>query len=217
MDAMNFFSVRLKKLRESAGLTQSQLGEELDVSRGSIGYYEKSERIPDIEFLKKTADYFKVSLDYLMGQSDNLLPEGGSIQERFFLSDKAIENLDTFSKSFDLKTKVLLVDILNALLENPKFKSILFDISSYLSFDEENADGIVNFFLKKSYPDRESKIQDAMTVQMNMILLTFQKLIEDMKDKGIKTYLNIEEIDGNITISLPTQRDDTNAETQDNA
>ena len=70
MDIMNSFSSRLKSLRESNNLSQSELGDLLGVSRGSISFYEKAERVPDIEFLVKTANYFDVSLDYLVGKTD---------------------------------------------------------------------------------------------------------------------------------------------------
>ena len=42
------FAKRLKQIRETAGLTQEQFAKELKVSRGTISYYEKGERTPDI-------------------------------------------------------------------------------------------------------------------------------------------------------------------------
>ena len=63
------FGKRLKQLRKQAKLDQKELGAALGVSRGSIGYYENAERTPGIDFLCKTADYFNVSLDYLLGYS----------------------------------------------------------------------------------------------------------------------------------------------------
>ncbi|MBR6568051.1 MAG: helix-turn-helix domain-containing protein [Clostridia bacterium] len=69
MTTIESFSTKLKKLREEKGLNQSELGEALGVSRGSISFYEKAERIPDIDFLVKTAKFFDVPVDYLLGLS----------------------------------------------------------------------------------------------------------------------------------------------------
>ncbi len=69
MTAIESFSTKLKTLREKKGLNQSELGESLGVSRGSISFYEKAERIPDIDFLVKTANFFDVPVDYLLGLS----------------------------------------------------------------------------------------------------------------------------------------------------
>lgn len=51
-------------------MTQDDLGKVMNVSKASISLYEKNERTPDQATLIKTADYFDVSLDYLLGRSD---------------------------------------------------------------------------------------------------------------------------------------------------
>ena len=70
METMKFFSERLKELREEKGISQTELGDELGVSRSSISFYEKSVRVPDIEFLEKAATFFSVPVDYLLGRSN---------------------------------------------------------------------------------------------------------------------------------------------------
>lgn len=69
MSTMSFFSARLRDLRIKANLSQSQLADKIGISRGSISYYENGERIPDIEILVFLSDFFKVSVDYLLGKS----------------------------------------------------------------------------------------------------------------------------------------------------
>lgn len=61
------FANKLRELREAAGLSQEELGEKIGCSRGSISYYEKSQRVPDIIILKKASDFFNVSPAYLLG------------------------------------------------------------------------------------------------------------------------------------------------------
>lgn len=70
MDVVAIFAERLKSLRTEAGLSQGQLGEKLNVSRGSISYYENQDRTPDITFLYAVANYFNTTTDYLLGISD---------------------------------------------------------------------------------------------------------------------------------------------------
>lgn len=61
---------RLKKMREEKGLTQEELGKIINVSKPSISRYEAGTNEPNNETLKKLANFFDVSLDYLMGYSD---------------------------------------------------------------------------------------------------------------------------------------------------
>ncbi|WP_430028212.1 helix-turn-helix domain-containing protein [Paenibacillus ehimensis] len=64
------FGRRLVELRESQSLTQYQLSDKLGIKRSAISHYEKARRQPDFETLVKLADYFKVSLDYLLGREE---------------------------------------------------------------------------------------------------------------------------------------------------
>ena len=65
------FGERLKKLRLEKGITQEKLGNIIGVSDRVIGYYEADNRFPkDNTLLNKIADYFDVSLDYLLGRTD---------------------------------------------------------------------------------------------------------------------------------------------------
>ncbi len=67
---MSSFGERLKKLRTERGILQRELADHLKVSRVTITQYETGNRSPDDEIKKKIAEYFNVSLDYLMGASD---------------------------------------------------------------------------------------------------------------------------------------------------
>lgn len=65
------FGKRLRLLRKEQNLTQKSLGEKVNVSDRVIGYYESDERFPDKDTLNKIADYFNVSVDYLLCRTDN--------------------------------------------------------------------------------------------------------------------------------------------------
>ena len=65
------FSERIKELRRKQGMTQAALAEIIDVRQDSICIYEKGKNYPEVRRLLILADYFGVSLDYLMGRTDN--------------------------------------------------------------------------------------------------------------------------------------------------
>lgn len=61
----------LKLLRKQNNLTQKQLGEITNIKRVNISRYEKGEVEPTFNILIKLADYFNVSIDYLIGHRQN--------------------------------------------------------------------------------------------------------------------------------------------------
>lgn len=61
---------RLKKLRKLRGISQLKLAIDLNMNQNTISRYENLEREADYDTLIKFADYFSVSLDYLLGRSD---------------------------------------------------------------------------------------------------------------------------------------------------
>ena len=60
------FSSNLKALRKSRGMTQEQLADFLNLSRSTIAGYESRNRQPDFEHLVIIAEFFHVTIDYLL-------------------------------------------------------------------------------------------------------------------------------------------------------
>lgn len=67
----NKFSSTLKLLRNKRNITLELLGTELGVSKQSVNRWELGQREPNIDTLIALANYFDVSLDYLVGLSDS--------------------------------------------------------------------------------------------------------------------------------------------------
>ena len=65
------FGKHLKQLRLSRDITQKQLAENIGASERGIQNYELNQRKPTFDMLIALADYFDVSLDYLVGRSDD--------------------------------------------------------------------------------------------------------------------------------------------------
>lgn len=61
---------RIKTLREERHLSQEKLAEELGVSRMTVNNYENEKRAPDIDFARHAADYFGVTVEFLMGGTE---------------------------------------------------------------------------------------------------------------------------------------------------
>ncbi len=64
------FGRKLKELRLEKKINQSELGEMIGISPSTVGMYERDQRFPDKDILGKLADYFEVSVDYLLGRTD---------------------------------------------------------------------------------------------------------------------------------------------------
>ena len=68
---MSVFSDRLKEIRNMKGVTQKAVAEYLGITEQAYQKYEYAMREPNHEATIKLADYFDVSIDYLLGRSDN--------------------------------------------------------------------------------------------------------------------------------------------------
>ena len=68
MKKVNF---RLKELRKAKKLSQLKLALDLNMSQNTISRYETGEREADYATLILIADYFDISLDYLLGRTDS--------------------------------------------------------------------------------------------------------------------------------------------------
>lgn len=71
---MPTFGERLKDLRKENNLTQEQLANMFFLNKSSVSRYEKDKQMPENDMLQKIADYFEVTIDYLLGRSDIRTP-----------------------------------------------------------------------------------------------------------------------------------------------
>lgn len=66
----SLFNENLKALRIEKNISRKQLSEVLNVSLRLISYWENGERECSFDMLIKIADYFDVSIDYLLGRKE---------------------------------------------------------------------------------------------------------------------------------------------------
>lgn len=68
------FHERLKSLREDKDLTQLEVAEALNITRTALANYENAIREPNLSLLVKMADYYNVTLDYLLCRTNLRIP-----------------------------------------------------------------------------------------------------------------------------------------------
>lgn len=120
-------SKRIKQLRKEKGIYQKELAEYLGVSRPTITQYESGTRKPDPDTLKKIATFFNVSLDYLLGRTNERQPA-----DKIILNDKNkdIEIKELFNRfnvmldgeALDDEAKDSVIELLRFLRDREKRK-----------------------------------------------------------------------------------------------
>lgn len=104
----NALGKRIKLLREQKELSQLEFSKLLNISNSTLSQYEAGNRMPSDEMKKKIAEYFDVSLDYLMGFSDIRNPYSEkNIEEEYKDEIEALEEFRQImiDKGFDYENK----------------------------------------------------------------------------------------------------------------
>lgn len=94
------FSERLKKLRKDTGLTQVDVASKLGISQQAYASWERGVKKPTQDNLVKIAQILNVSVDYLVGNSQETLGELDNIELLFRMNSKGLteEEKETFKK-----------------------------------------------------------------------------------------------------------------------
>jgi transcriptional regulator with XRE-family HTH domain len=74
MSEKSIFSQRLRALRKQKKIRQKDLADIMKVSASTVTRWEKGQNEPDTEKIREIADYFQVSADYLIGNSNDPTP-----------------------------------------------------------------------------------------------------------------------------------------------
>lgn len=65
---------RLKEIREDRDILQKEIADYLKIKQQQYSEYEIGKRLIPIHYLSKLADFYNVSIDYLLGKTDNKTP-----------------------------------------------------------------------------------------------------------------------------------------------
>ena len=96
------FGDRLRQLRTERKLNQSHCADLFNLSSSAIGSYERNEREPAYSHLVEFADYFKVSLDYLMCRTDERLTVADYIKQKTYEFEDILNSHDITVKGYEL-------------------------------------------------------------------------------------------------------------------
>lgn len=113
---------RIKKLREEENISQTELAKEIGIAKNTLCQYEKNKANPSLEIILQIADYFNVSVDYLLGRADdfgNIVVQSSATDS---LTEEEREALDTFRAIPD-NTKGVALTMLQALAPRRKEKN----------------------------------------------------------------------------------------------
>lgn len=95
---MNTFSNILRQLRSEKNISTYKLADLLHVSRSSISNYETGIRTPSYDLLVEIANFFNVSIDYLLGRTNDRRTADKILEEYSVICD--VKNLDKNQKDF---------------------------------------------------------------------------------------------------------------------
>lgn len=86
---MSSIGKKIKYLRKGSNLTQSDLAKAIDISRVSLGNYERGDRLPDLHTVEKMSHYFDISVGFFLDKVDM-----SELEEYRKAGFKFIENMD---------------------------------------------------------------------------------------------------------------------------
>ncbi len=155
------FPSRLRQLRNKKGESQATLAKELMVTKSTISLYETGDNVPDARTIRRMAEHFDVSADYLLGLSESETNDKDMqfVGDYIGLSSEAIDTL-RFFKNID----PFLFDFLEYLIVEANYKpdrlneflcvSINYGVISALNCakqeNEEHLDSAVSSFLLRA-------------------------------------------------------------------
>ncbi|UDN63723.1 helix-turn-helix domain-containing protein [Clostridioides sp. ES-W-0016-02] len=100
---------KIKSLRIEKKMTQEEFAENLCISRPALSLYESNKRKPDFEVLKKIAEHFNVSIDFLLDNNikDNKLAKVNHSDEDNLVSKRDLKKDSTYPNEIDEEVEAL--------------------------------------------------------------------------------------------------------------
>lgn len=154
----------ITRLRKKKGLNQKEACAELGISQALLSHYEKGIRECGLNFLIKTADFYDVSVDYLLGRTTN--PSGASTDAEAIPDIDEVEDVNrSKSNTYCMLNRKLLVNstaVTYSILSEINNKKLSKSVSEYLSV------ALYNVF-RKVYSIKENNTEDIFTLNNSSI------------------------------------------------
>lgn len=182
------FPSRLRELMEKRGVNQKELAAIIGMRPQTVSLYTGGQSTPDINCLRKIAEYFRVSADWLIGLAD---PDNSTADEKLRmvsectrLSNQAILRLDSISGTVAYGNRTL-----NELIAHPKFYEFISYLGTYFygeyveEFTGKEQGFISELKLIKNDDFFKRYIQPSMLSKIFEILTEMKSQIEDGSDE----------------------------------
>ncbi|MBE6707944.1 MAG: helix-turn-helix transcriptional regulator [Ruminococcaceae bacterium] len=108
------FRIKLKELRESKGLSQYTFARDFGVSQSAVGNWESGIRLPKADIIEKIAEYFDVSVDYLLGRTEEKKP---SVQSDEGIDENTVIICGRDGKAIKMHLSDKGIDLIKGMLE----------------------------------------------------------------------------------------------------
>lgn len=194
------FNKNLKYYRLKSNLNMTQLAEKTGLTKMAISYYEKGERTPDMDTLKKLADALNIKvIDFMLLRSDKLEFQHGAFRKNTKLNKSKQEfmreEIEEYFNRF--------YNIVNILGESALPKAPRFGVLKLSDNDEENALKL-RILLKLS---AEGPIGNLVNIIENNGILVYQHLVDGRFYSGMNGSINSRPyISVNSSMSAERQR-----------
>jgi transcriptional regulator with XRE-family HTH domain len=207
---------RIRTLREERNLSQEKLAAELGVSRMTVNNYENEKRAPDIDFAGHIADYFGVTVGYLMGATEYRYKQDEIISlkraEKLFrimeklpqpeIQEMISSLIETLEKSVELDMTDEIVHVVNLLCVQVRrllysYENLKGDIAvpvkklKELSVSEENIRQVVHDKPRTVYDAAFQSIKQ-ITQEVDCCAETMERRLERLMEEKLKEPMNEE-------------------------
>lgn len=181
-DRKELFVKRFKALLDTKReeKTDKEISEEIGITQQSLINY--CDRIPDLEQLIKIKNYFDVSLEYLVGESNNKQYIDYSLGDKFGLSDETIHNLKEYVENGNED----LTYTINLLLGD-ECLSLIKTISDYVTFPSKDNKYLDDFINNSNKEELKKIFYKKYDEDNNIYIYRIMKQLEILTTKGKKS------------------------------
>ncbi|CUB58367.1 helix-turn-helix transcriptional regulator [Bacillus cereus] len=113
------FKDRLRQLRKERKLTQTELGQAIGVTAGSVSKFETGFKPPSRETVERAADFLEVPVDYLLGRS-NSREFDADIDNKYHDLKSRLQQLPEEHQEIVLQNMLTIMESLEKLNTSPK-------------------------------------------------------------------------------------------------
>jgi len=107
------FGERIRACRENKGYTQKHVAEKLNIKNSSLSMIESGKYEPSLEVLKNIAEFYNVTVDYLLGKSD----DSAMTEEQYKQLDEETKRILYMLEQIDPEERLVLESMMRAYVE----------------------------------------------------------------------------------------------------